>query len=336
MNVNWNREVALALASALAIGALVPFGRAQTGTPDSKSAEITVVVPADAELFFDGDPTTQTGSERLFVTPLLKPGTTFHYNLAARWKADGKTVEQKRTVEVTSGGRVRLDFLKPADDKASGDAAEDKEVVTSKRTKRPSAAAINFRKELNLPFNTLETLGPRISQARRAGDPVALANAANELAVAEKVSGKKASLTSTDVLQESSELAKMRRQEAELEAVIQTSTQMATEEKNLLTLRQMATKAKEQAKLDAQALQNNVDGTSTPRQLVINNTTTDSLDVYVNGNFKMTVAPATKQTCLIEHRWNPTIVTLYGNQDDDVWGPRYINGKFQKYTWNVD
>jgi hypothetical protein len=49
-------------------------------------------------------------------------------------------------------------------------------------------AAINFRKELNLPFATLGTLGSRIGEARRAGDPVALANAASELAVAEKVS----------------------------------------------------------------------------------------------------------------------------------------------------
>src|SRR5207245_641837 len=104
-----------------------------------------VVVPADAELFFDGDATTQTGTERLFVTPPLTPGTTFHYNLVARWKTDGKAVEQKRTVDVTSGGRVRVNFLLPADEKP--DLSEDKEVVTSTVTKRPSVAAINFRKE---------------------------------------------------------------------------------------------------------------------------------------------------------------------------------------------
>ena len=64
-------------------------------------------------------------------------------------------------------------------------AAEDKEVVDSKATRRPAAASVNFRKELNLPFATLGTLGPCIAAARRHADPVALAHAASELAVAE-------------------------------------------------------------------------------------------------------------------------------------------------------
>ena len=34
------------------------------------TAEITILVPADAELFFNGAPTAQRGTERLFVTPL--------------------------------------------------------------------------------------------------------------------------------------------------------------------------------------------------------------------------------------------------------------------------
>ena len=308
-------------------------GRPAAQAAEPAKAEITVVVPADAELFFDGDATTQTGTERLFVTPALKPGVVFHYQLIARWKAGDKTVEQNRTVDVTSGGRVRVDFLKAADDK--GDADDDKEVVTSTVTKRPSAAAVNFRKELNLPFATLGTIGKRVSEARRAGDPVALANAASELAVAEKVSGKKAALTSGALLQESTELAKLRRQESELEAVIQVSKQLGAEERAVTQLSQMAAKAKEQAKLEGEAMRNNGEVPWTPRQLVINNTTTDSLDVYVNGNFKMTVGPSEMQACVIEHRWNPTTVTAYGDQDDDVWGPRTINGKFQKYTWNI-
>jgi hypothetical protein len=66
-----------------------------------------------------------------------------------------------------------------------------------------------------------------------------------------------------------------------------------------------------------------------------NNTSTDTLDIYVNGNFKMTVGPGTSQSCVIEHHWNPTILTAYGNQDSDVWGPMPIMGKFTKYTWNI-
>src|SRR5262249_32277740 len=72
-------------------------------------------------------------------------------------------------------------------------ATEDREVVSSKVAHRPAAASVNFGKELGLPFPSLGTLGARIGAARKAADPVALAHAASELAVAEKVSGKKAS-----------------------------------------------------------------------------------------------------------------------------------------------
>src|SRR5262245_33132216 len=101
----------------------------------------------------------------------------------------------------------------------NGQAADDKQVVDSKANHRPPGSGVNFRKELNLPFETLSTLRSRIGAARRASDPVALAHAANELAVAEQVSGKKASLTSNTLIKEAAELARLRRQAAELQAV---------------------------------------------------------------------------------------------------------------------
>jgi hypothetical protein len=67
-------------------------------------------------------------------------------------------------------------------------ASADKEKIESKPTKRTPAASVKFRKELGLPLSTLNTLGSRIDAARRAHDPVALANAANELGVAERAS----------------------------------------------------------------------------------------------------------------------------------------------------
>src|SRR5262249_12442816 len=97
---------------------------------------------------------------------------------------------------------------------------KDMAVVDSKVEKKPLAASVDFRKELNLPYPSLGTLGSRIDSARKAPDPVSLAHSANELAVAEKVSGKKASLTSNQVLKEAQELAKLRRQEAELKALL--------------------------------------------------------------------------------------------------------------------
>jgi hypothetical protein len=110
---------------------------------------------------------------------------------------------------------------------------------------------------------------------------------------------------------------------------------LAAEERSVAQLEQMAAKAKEQAKQEAEAVRNGGVIPYTPRTIVINNTSTDTLDIYVNGNFKMTVGPGMLQSCVVEHRWNPTILTAYGNQDTDVWGPMPIQGKFTKYTWNI-
>jgi hypothetical protein len=215
-------------------------------------------------------------------------------------------------------------------------AAEDKEVVDSKAARRPSAASVNFRKELNLPLATLGTLGTRIAAARRSADPVALAHAASELAVAEKVSGKKASLTSATLIKESAELAALRRREAELQSVLEVSQMIAAQQKNIELLNQSLALARQQAKEAREAIRMNQEPTWAPRTVVVNNFTTQYLDVYVNGNLKGNVGPGQQQVWTIEHRWNPTVLTAYGNEDDQTWGPRYIWGRFKKYTWNIN
>jgi uncharacterized protein (TIGR03000 family) len=76
-------------------------------------AEITILVPPDAEVLFDGRPTKLKGAERLFISPPLPVGKKSSYSVLARWKEGDKTVEQTREVEVTGGAEVRVDFLKP-------------------------------------------------------------------------------------------------------------------------------------------------------------------------------------------------------------------------------
>ena len=76
--------------------------------------------------------------------------------------------------------------------------------------------------------------------------------------------------------------------------------------------------------------------TWTPRQVVVNNYTDQYVDLWVNGTLKVQVAPGMSQTCVIEHRWNPTVLTAYGNDDTNTWGPRYVWGRFTKYTWNIE
>jgi uncharacterized protein (TIGR03000 family) len=75
-------------------------------------ASVTVIVPADAELFFDGVPSSATGTKRTFHTPPLDRGNTYYYSVRARWTADGRPVEQTRKVTVQAGERVRVDFTK--------------------------------------------------------------------------------------------------------------------------------------------------------------------------------------------------------------------------------
>jgi uncharacterized protein (TIGR03000 family) len=70
-----------------------------------------VRVPADAEVWFSGQQTVQRGSQRRFVTPPLEDGQVWKYEVRARWKQDGKDVEQTRRIAVHAGDRVTVDFL---------------------------------------------------------------------------------------------------------------------------------------------------------------------------------------------------------------------------------
>jgi uncharacterized protein (TIGR03000 family) len=84
--------------------------------PASEGAEpasLEIRVPVDAAIWFDGSKSSQTGSDRTFVTPPLKPGEVYTYHIRARWTKDGAPVEQTRTVTVRAGQRTRVDFLAP-------------------------------------------------------------------------------------------------------------------------------------------------------------------------------------------------------------------------------
>ncbi len=71
------------------------------------------MVPADAELFFDGTATMQRGPERTFVTPALVVGKKYHYEVVAKWNQGGKAMEDRRKVAVTGGSISRVDFTRP-------------------------------------------------------------------------------------------------------------------------------------------------------------------------------------------------------------------------------
>jgi uncharacterized protein (TIGR03000 family) len=76
-----------------------------------EAAKITVLAPADADVLFDGEPTTQKGKERFYVTPPLDAARKYTYTVTARWRADGKNIERIRKVEVAAGADLLVDFL---------------------------------------------------------------------------------------------------------------------------------------------------------------------------------------------------------------------------------
>jgi uncharacterized protein (TIGR03000 family) len=75
------------------------------------AASLDVRVPADAQIWFDGEPTSQTGSIRSFVSPPLEPGKSFTYEIRARWVDNGNVVDLIKQVQVHAGDRVPVDFL---------------------------------------------------------------------------------------------------------------------------------------------------------------------------------------------------------------------------------
>jgi uncharacterized protein (TIGR03000 family) len=81
-------------------------------TTADNTARVEVYVPADAELWFEGHKTAQTGTDRFFRSPELQTGQDYVYDVQAHWVADGKAVDQTRKVTVHAGDRVVVDFTK--------------------------------------------------------------------------------------------------------------------------------------------------------------------------------------------------------------------------------
>jgi uncharacterized protein (TIGR03000 family) len=112
MNAHATRGARLGVA-ALLVGllGLLCGNPARARQSADEPARITVLVPEDAEVSFDGERTTTKGKERSFLTPPLKAGKKYYYHVRAAWNKAGKPFEDKRKVSVTAGARVKVDFL---------------------------------------------------------------------------------------------------------------------------------------------------------------------------------------------------------------------------------
>jgi uncharacterized protein (TIGR03000 family) len=87
--------------------------RREAPTVNENAALIAVRVPPNAELWFEGKKTTQTGPVREFQTPSLALGQEYTYNVRARWKEGDRDVEQTRKVTLRAGDRLGINFMPP-------------------------------------------------------------------------------------------------------------------------------------------------------------------------------------------------------------------------------
>jgi uncharacterized protein (TIGR03000 family) len=72
---------------------------------------IAVRVPANAELWFDGHKTSQSGQVRQFETPTLDPAQEYTYEVHARWTENGHDVDRNRRLSVHAGDRLGVNFI---------------------------------------------------------------------------------------------------------------------------------------------------------------------------------------------------------------------------------
>jgi uncharacterized protein (TIGR03000 family) len=77
---------------------------------NNRIAVIRMRVPANARVSFDDTQTTQTGTDRQYVSPPLDTGNSYAYQVRVQWDEGGKPVEQVRRVPVRAGDQINLDF----------------------------------------------------------------------------------------------------------------------------------------------------------------------------------------------------------------------------------
>jgi uncharacterized protein (TIGR03000 family) len=92
---------------------------------DADTALMVAHLPEEARIWFDDEPTTQTGMLRRFVSPPLKSGKTYHFTVRVTWPEEGRWVSQMHTFPVHAGDVHCIDVIPGAS------RAVDKEVAAS-------------------------------------------------------------------------------------------------------------------------------------------------------------------------------------------------------------
>jgi uncharacterized protein (TIGR03000 family) len=82
----------------------------ETARPADTTAHIKVLMPAGADLWFDGWKSRSTGAVRKLQSPPLTPGRRYTYTVRAHWEENGREVTQTQQVAVSAGAHVVVNF----------------------------------------------------------------------------------------------------------------------------------------------------------------------------------------------------------------------------------
>ena len=74
---------------------------------------LELVVPPNAELWLNGEKTTQSGPVRSFVTPALTDDQEYAYEVRMRWMDNGRTVDKTRRITFKRGDILVFDMARP-------------------------------------------------------------------------------------------------------------------------------------------------------------------------------------------------------------------------------
>lgn len=81
----------------------------------ANQAQLQVILPdANAEVALNGEKIPSSGRDRTFVSPPLQAGQQYSYTVTASWTQAGRPVSDTRTVAVTPGRVIVVDFTRPA------------------------------------------------------------------------------------------------------------------------------------------------------------------------------------------------------------------------------
>jgi uncharacterized protein (TIGR03000 family) len=76
-----------------------------------EKALIVAHLPEDARIWFEDEPTKQTGTLRQFLSPPLTPGKNYTYTVRVQWPEEGKWVSQVHSFPIHAGGIHCIDVI---------------------------------------------------------------------------------------------------------------------------------------------------------------------------------------------------------------------------------